>query len=87
MSIIIVMIYYIAVNNKNKLGARVRKERDSNPRYNRLYNGLAIRRFSPLGHLSELESIYTLTQRESKSLYYQKDGPYMEYGLYYSREN
>lgn len=31
-----------------------RRERDSNPRYTRAYNGLAIRRFRPLSHLSEL---------------------------------
>lgn len=32
-----------------------RKERDSNPRYKNSYNGLAIRRFSPLSHLSPIQ--------------------------------
>ena len=43
---------------------RKRKERDSNPRYKNSYNGLAIRRFSPLSHLSPIAiSIYIVYVR------------------------
>lgn len=45
------------MKKKKKIPNHRRKERDSNPRYKNSYNGLAIRRFSPLSHLSSIEKI------------------------------
>ena len=44
-----------------KISNYQQKERDSNSQYKNLYNGLAIRRFSPLSHLSpQLKNRITL---------------------------
>ena len=46
-----------------------RRERDSNPRYERRsYNGLAISRFRPLSHLSRRQKVHKIVNAEGRNI-------------------